>query len=384
GRRPAGRHRPAGRGARRLRRLRRDLPRADVRRPGPLDPRVHRSGLRAQRVFQGLRDDRLAARLPHRAARPCPPAPDAVRQLLHLHQRVRAVGGGGRAAGGDGGQPSLPAPLRRAAPGDGRRAARRGAPGGVRADRGLLRPGQRPALYSGLDRVRHRPARGGARGRHAGCGLRRQRRGVPAVLLRGVPRAHPGRATPPGPLPGPPRLTPAGRASMRSERGLEWTAVGLAYAAVALVIAGWLAIDRRPPEWDHANHLERAVLCARDLARGDLQSVVLRSTFYPPLVPCLAGLAFRLLGSDVAAGQGVEVAFLGLGMAATYLLARRGGNGLGGVVAALVFGTSPIVVWQALRFQLDLPLAALVAVALEVLARTESFGRRGWSISAGA
>jgi hypothetical protein len=36
--------------------------------------------------------------------------------------------------------------------------------------------------------------------------------------------------------------------------------------ALAAVMVVWLGIDRRPPEWDHANHLERAVACHRSLA----------------------------------------------------------------------------------------------------------------------
>jgi hypothetical protein len=44
--------------------------------------------------------------------------------------------------------------------------------------------------------------------------------------------------------------------------------VVIAFAALAVVALCWHAIDRHPPEWDHANHLERAVQCARDLAGG--------------------------------------------------------------------------------------------------------------------
>jgi hypothetical protein len=163
----------------------------------------------------------------------------------------------------------------------------------------------------------------------------------------------------------------------------EWAAVAIAFALIAATVGVWLAVDRRPPEWDHANHLERAILCIRDLARGDVEAVFLRSSFYPPLVLCAGGLAWRLTPTDVASPQAVIVAFLGLGMAATYLLGRRFAGGLAGVVAALVFGTAPFVVWQALRFQIDLPLAAMVAVALEALLRTDRFRHRGWSIAAG-
>ena len=165
--------------------------------------------------------------------------------------------------------------------------------------------------------------------------------------------------------------------------GREWALVGAAWLAIALCVAVWLAIDNRPPEWDHANHLQRVVACARDLATGDWRMILERSSFYPPIVPCAAAVAYRLMPTDVAAAQVVMLLFLGAGMAATYALARALADGTAGVAAAWIFGSAPFVVFSALRFQLDLPLATLVAVALLVLIRTEGFTRVGWSLVAG-
>lgn len=166
-------------------------------------------------------------------------------------------------------------------------------------------------------------------------------------------------------------------------RARQWAMVLAGYAVLVAVAAAWLSINSRPPEWDHANHLERMVSCARDLAAGDVTAVLGRSSFYPPLVFCAAALPYRIWPSDVAAGQATILAFLGLGMIAVYLLGRRLAGGAVGVVAALLFGSAPFVVYAALRFQLDLPLASMVAVALLALLWTEGFTRRGWSIVAG-
>jgi hypothetical protein len=162
----------------------------------------------------------------------------------------------------------------------------------------------------------------------------------------------------------------------------EWALVGAVFAALVAVAAVWLAVDRRPPEWDHANHLERAVGCAGDLGRADLRAILERSSFYPPLVLCAAGLAYRLAPSDVAAAQAVVLAFLGLGMAAVYALGRRLAGGTEGWVAALVFGSAPFVVFSSLRFQLDLPLASMVALTVLLLLRTDGFerGGRSWAV----
>jgi hypothetical protein len=168
-----------------------------------------------------------------------------------------------------------------------------------------------------------------------------------------------------------------------SDTRRDWSIVGGVYLALVVVVAVWLAIDRTPPEWDHANHLERAVNCAEDLAQGDVRRIIERSSFYPPIVPCGAALVYRLVPSDAASAQSVVLAFLGLGMAAVYLLGRRVAGSTEGVVAAVIFGCAPFVVFSALRFQLDLPLAAMVALALFVVLQTDGFTRLGWSLAAG-
>ena len=167
------------------------------------------------------------------------------------------------------------------------------------------------------------------------------------------------------------------------KRWREWAAVAGVFVVVLIVAAIWLTVDRHPPEWDYANHLEHAVHCWRDLAAGDLRAVFARSSFYPPLVPCAAGLVFRGWPSDVAFGEVVILAFLGTGMAATYALGRRFGGAAGGVVAATLFGTAPSVVNQALRFQLDVPLASVVAVFFVALLATDHRRNRAWTIATG-
>lgn len=53
---------------------------------------------------------------------------------------------------------------------------------------------------------------------------------------------------------------------------------------LAAVMVLWLSIDRRPREWDHANHPERAVACHRSLSepgRDGLADIIAESSFYP-------------------------------------------------------------------------------------------------------
>jgi len=67
------------------------------------------------------------------------------------------------------------------------------------------------------------------------------------------------------------------------------------FGALCVVVTVWASIDRHPPEWDYANHLERALECHRTLANpaadrfGEIMGA---SAFYPPLAICAAGALY--------------------------------------------------------------------------------------------
>ena len=164
----------------------------------------------------------------------------------------------------------------------------------------------------------------------------------------------------------------------------------LALAALWLVLgavmAVWVALDRRPPEWDHASHLGRALHCQAILARPDraLGEILDLSSFYPPLATCATGLAYFLLPVTPLTAQLVMWAFLGLALASVFALGRRLWDAGTGLLAAFFLGTAPFVVFSLTNFQLDLPLTGMVALALAVLARSEALARPGSTIALGA
>ena len=165
----------------------------------------------------------------------------------------------------------------------------------------------------------------------------------------------------------------------RRARGAVVVGFGLLGATAAV----WLSLDRHPPEWDHANHLEQALRCAQGIRAGDWDAILGHSPFYPPLVSCAAGLAYVAAPTDVAAAGAVMIAALALGMLATYLLARPTVGEVGAAMAALMYGTAPYVVFSVLRFQLDLPLAAVAALALVVMREADGLHHLGWALLAG-
>ena len=155
---------------------------------------------------------------------------------------------------------------------------------------------------------------------------------------------------------------------------------------LAAVMVVWLGIDRRPPEWDHANHLERALTCHRSLTAsgGDwLQEIIAESSFYPPIVTCATGLLYVAMPVAPLTAQAVIWAFLVVGALAVFGVGRRLLDADAGLLAAFLFATAPFVVFMLLNFQLDLPLAAMVALALYTLVRSEDLALRRWTLGMG-
>lgn len=165
-----------------------------------------------------------------------------------------------------------------------------------------------------------------------------------------------------------------------------WLWLAALWLALGVVMAVWVGLDRRPPEWDHANHLGRALHCQQILARPDhaLGEILDLSAFYPPLAICAAGLAYFALPVTALTAQGVMWAFLGLALASVFALGRRLWDTETGLLAAFVLGTAPFVVFSLTNFQLDAPLAGIVALALFLLARGEALAQPGWTLGLGA
>jgi hypothetical protein len=161
----------------------------------------------------------------------------------------------------------------------------------------------------------------------------------------------------------------------------DWTLVGGAWLALVLALSVWLAMDRRPPAWESARELDRALRCAESITAST--SAVDRTSLDAPIVPCAAGAIYRVYASDAVAAHATIFVALGLGMAAIYLLARDLAGTEAAVPAAWIFGAAPLALHSALRFQSDLAVAATVAVVLLALSRTDRLTRTPMSIVLG-
>jgi len=173
---------------------------------------------------------------------------------------------------------------------------------------------------------------------------------------------------------------------MPGRRDPCWLLLAILFGLLITVTVVWVSMDRRPPMWDHANHLERAVTCKQILAdpgRDRFREIMAVSSFYPPLVPCAAGGLYLFVPPTPVASQAIILGFLGVGLLAIFLLGRMLFDSRTGLLAALIFGAAPFVIFSASNFQLDLPLASMVALAILGLVKSEGFSRRGWSLTSG-
>src|SRR5438876_56069 len=165
-----------------------------------------------------------------------------------------------------------------------------------------------------------------------------------------------------------------------------WPVLVALFGALCLVVTIWVSIDRHPPEWDYANHLERALDCHRTLANpaaDRFAEIMGASSFYPPLAICAAGILYFALPVTTLTAQAAMLAFLAVGLLAVYGLGRYIADPATGVLAAFFLGTAPFVVFSLLNFQLDLPLTGMVALALYALVRAEAFSRPPWTVALG-
>lgn len=160
-------------------------------------------------------------------------------------------------------------------------------------------------------------------------------------------------------------------------------AIGVALLFIAIT-CWWLSQDDSFQSLDAGWHL-MTILDWRDrLATGDLLGALSHDTSYPPLTRLVGALGALAGGANVTApivAQNVVfVPLLALGCYQAGKLAYGPGAGLLAVVFAL---GAPLVVEQFHVAMLDAPLAAMVALSVWLILRTDRFGRLGASAVAG-
>ena len=172
-----------------------------------------------------------------------------------------------------------------------------------------------------------------------------------------------------------------------------------ALSLFTLALAPSLQETGTPPGWDQSVHLRDSLVYERLLRDPaalsfDTLLAILRgsedyplltpSGYYPPLVPGVTALLYRVAGRSYEVAMATNVLFLALLLAGTWGLGNRMLGRPAGILASLLLLAAPGIRLNAGEYMLDLPLAVMVVLSTWTLLGTEGFSRRGRSVAFGA
>jgi 4-amino-4-deoxy-L-arabinose transferase-like glycosyltransferase len=106
-------------------------------------------------------------------------------------------------------------------------------------------------------------------------------------------------------------------------------------------------------------------------------------TYYPPLTYLVSAPFYLVFGTSITTAVAANSLFLLVGVLAVYGIGRRVADSTVGLLAALLFATSPLIATQFKEFQIDGPLAAMTAVSLWLLVISPDLKKRRVSIGLG-
>jgi hypothetical protein len=134
----------------------------------------------------------------------------------------------------------------------------------------------------------------------------------------------------------------------------------------------WLCLDHSIPAWDDAYYLTNSLRTYDALTDNGLlgfgRQVLRGMSTKPPLIATLPTPIYLTLGRHPRTALLVNLIFLLLTLATTYLLARTLADRTAGLVALCVVGTMPMVYGLSRVFLVECGLTALVTLALYILA----------------
>jgi 4-amino-4-deoxy-L-arabinose transferase-like glycosyltransferase len=141
----------------------------------------------------------------------------------------------------------------------------------------------------------------------------------------------------------------------------------------------WLKIDNIPPSWDPANHMLQSMWMFDNIKNPHLlfeNGLKCDGCYhlYPPLTGFVVSLFYLFLGVGIDnAILAINIIFLSLLIICTYKIGKILSDHKVGLLAAFLVSMYPFTYITSRQYFLDIPLAAMVTLAIYILIKTNNF-----------
>lgn len=151
----------------------------------------------------------------------------------------------------------------------------------------------------------------------------------------------------------------------------------------------WLNLNFRPPHWDMGRHLWNSLVYKSFFDNffggnfSNILNIVFHYSYYPPFLYCLTYPLYIFFGSGINSAVLVNAIFILILTFSVYGIGKYLYNRKIGLLSALLVFSTPMMISQFKEYQLDAPLAAIVALSLFFFFKTEEFSKRNWCVLLG-
>ena len=171
--------------------------------------------------------------------------------------------------------------------------------------------------------------------------------------------------------------------SVQEGRHPHALALGLMVLSLTAINLLWVAIDSGRVHWDFARHLGNSLFYKDTFTLSDPIQYLEGYVAYPPFMYWVTDAFYAVLGTDLWVAILSNSVFIAILVFATFGIGKTLWGPRVGFLAALFAVTSPLFVTQLRQYMLDAPLAALVALSLYLLIRSDYFSDRRYSLLLG-
>ena len=167
---------------------------------------------------------------------------------------------------------------------------------------------------------------------------------------------------------------------IKSWKHLDYAILTLIIFFIIVVNASWIYLNTRPPHWDMARHLWTSMVYKDLFNSWSIKGLIFHYMYYPPLLYWTTIPFYLIFGTSILSAFSVNAIYISILAFSTYGIGRYLYSRKIGLLATVLALAAPMMVSQFKEYQLDAPLAAMVALCLFLLLKTDRFKRYKWSV----